>query len=227
MSALSQAVPLALAAAFYPPAIIVVILLLTGEHPRRLVLAYLAGAALIVVSVGVAFLFVLTGSGATQQDNQSASAAVDVALGLALLVLAAWAWHRRGLAPAEPAAPKEEQQDSRIAVLSRRATASTKWAFVLGILMYLPSPFYLAAIKAVADSGDSDGSKLLAILICAICVMLFVEIPAIALLLRPDGVKASLERFQAWLGRNAWTLVAVLAAAAGAWLLIRGIVNLV
>ncbi len=93
--------------------------------------------------------------------------------------------------------------------------------------MYLPSPFYLAAIKEVADSGDSDGSKLLAILICAVCVMLFVEVPAIALLLRPDGVKASLERFQAYLGRNAWTLLAVLAAVAGALLLISGIGDLV
>jgi hypothetical protein len=52
MSALPQALPLALTAAFYPPAILVVILLLTGDHPRRLVLAYLAGAALIVVPVG-------------------------------------------------------------------------------------------------------------------------------------------------------------------------------
>ncbi len=224
MSALSQAVPLALAAAFYPPAIIVVILLLTGEHPRRLVLFYLAGAALIVVSVGVVFLFVLTGTGANQQENTTASAGVDVALGVALLALAAWAWHRRGRPPAEP---KEESQDSRLVQISQRATTSTRWAFVLGILMYLPSPFYLAAIKAVADSGDSDGSKLLAVLICAICVMLFVEVPAIALLLRPDGVQASLERFQAWLGRNAWALLAVLAAVAGALLLISGIADLV
>ena len=57
MSALSEAVPLALAAAFYPPAILVVILLLTGEHPRRLVLGYLAGAVLIVGTVGVGGLF--------------------------------------------------------------------------------------------------------------------------------------------------------------------------
>ncbi len=219
MSALPQALPLALAAAFYPPAILILILLLTGEHPRRLVLAYFAGAATIVVSVGVVFLFVLTGSGATEQDSPSASAGVDIVLGLLLLVLAAWAWRRRRRPPAER---DEPAQDSRLKRISKRATTSMKWAYVLGIVMYLPSPFYLAAIKAVADSGDSDGSQLLAVLICGAAVMLFVEIPAIVLLVRPDGLKAQLEKFDAWLSRNGWALLAVLAAAAGVWLLVSG-----
>jgi hypothetical protein len=76
MSALSEAVPLALAAAFSPPAMLVVILLLTGDHPRRLVLAYLIGAALVVGIVGVGGLFLLTGTGETQQDGKSASASL-------------------------------------------------------------------------------------------------------------------------------------------------------
>lgn len=53
-----------------------------------------------------------------------------------------------------------------------------KWAFAAGILVYLVSPSYVAAIKAIADSGDSTLSRLLAVLICAICLLLFVEIPA-------------------------------------------------
>ena len=220
MSALSEALPLALAAAFYPPAILVVILLLTADHPRRLVYAYLAGGALIVFSVGVVFLFVLTGSGATQQDSPSVSAAGDIVLGVLLLGLAAWAWRRRQRPRAET---EEEAPDSRLKRMSVRATTSVKWAFGLGILMYLPSPFYLTAIKSIADSGDSDASQLTAVLICGVAVMLFVEIPAIVLLLRPDGLKARLERFDAWLSTNAWALVAVLAAAVGAWLVISGI----
>jgi formate hydrogenlyase subunit 4 len=208
----------------YPPAILIVILLLTGEHPRRLVFAYLAGAALIVLSVGVGFLFVLSGSGATQQDSTTASAGVDVVLGAALLALGIWAWRRRHRAPT--ATEEGDDQGGRISEWSGRATASAKWAFALGILMYLPSPLYLGAIKAVADSGDSTASRLLAILICAVCVMLFVEIPAVALLLRPDGLEARLKRFQAWLARNGWTILAVLAIAAGVYLLVRGIAEL-
>ena len=56
MNALPQALPLALSAAIYPPALLVLLLLLTGEHPRRLVLAYFAGAALMVVSAGLVAL---------------------------------------------------------------------------------------------------------------------------------------------------------------------------
>src|SRR4051794_28665615 len=46
MSALGQALPLALGAAFYPPALLVLLLLLTGRHPRRLVLTSRQNAAL-------------------------------------------------------------------------------------------------------------------------------------------------------------------------------------
>lgn len=103
--------------------------------------------------------------------------------------------------------------------MSHRAAASVRWAFVPGLLMYLGSPLYVAAIKAVADSGGSTASQVLAVLICALCVLLFVEIPALVLLVRPDGLKAKLERFTGWLSANSWALVALLAAAAGAWLL--------
>ena len=219
MSALSEAVPLALAAAFSPPAILVVILLLTGDHPRRLVFAYLAGAALVVGIVGVGGLFMLTATGATQQDSNSASASLDLALGIVLLLLAAWAWRRRLRRAPES---DEDTEDGRLKRISHRATASVKWAFALGLLMYLPVPLYFAAIKSVADSASSTASQLLAVLICAICVLLFVEIPAIALVVRPDGLKASLERLSGWLSANSWTLLAVLAAAAGVWLLASG-----
>lgn len=220
MSALSEAVPLALSAAFYPPAIIVLILLLASEHPRRLVFSYFAGAALIVFGVGVVFLSVLSGTGATQQDSSSTSAAVDIALGVLLLLLSAWAWARRNRPPAEP---KPDAEPGRVAQWSARATASAKWAFALGIVMYLPSPMYLAAIKAIADSGDATPSKITAVLICGVCVMLFVEIPAIALLLRPDGLQRRLETARDWMSRNGWRLLAIIAGVAGVYVLLKGL----
>lgn len=220
MSALSEALPLALSAAFYPPAIIVLILLLASEHPRRLVYAYFAGAALIVFGVGIVFLGVLAGTDTTTQDSAPRSAGVDIALGVLLLLLSAWAWARRDRPPAEP---DPNAEAGKVAQWSARATASAKWAFVLGIVMYLPSPMYLAAIKAIADSGDSTSSQITAVLICGVCVMLFVEIPAIALLLRPDGLQRRLESARDWMSRNGWRLLALLAAIAGVYVLIKGI----
>jgi hypothetical protein len=91
-------------------------------------------------------------------------------------------------------------------VWTRRATRSQKWAFVLGLVMYLPSPFYLLAISDIAATRDSHSSKVAAMLICAVAVMLFVELPTIGMFVRPETVTSRINRFHSWLVRNGWTL---------------------
>ena len=221
MDALSEALPLALSAAIYPPALLVLLLLMTGEHPRRLVLAYFAGAALMVVGAGLIALAVLKGSGATSQSSQSASGGVEIAVGLALLALGTWLWRRRTRQPDKPAGD-EEHQPGRIARWSQRATTSQKWSFVLGLAMFLPSPLYLLAVQQIANSGSSTSSNVVAVLICAMAVLIFVEGTVLALLIRPGSVAAGLEATQAWLARNGWTLGAIVAFAAAAYALVEG-----
>ncbi len=89
--------------------------------------------------------------------------------------------------------------------------------------MYLPSPLYLLAIKTIADSGDGTASQFFAVLICAFCVMLFVEIPLIALFVWPDGIAVGMHRFHDWLGGHAWRIVAVLAFAGAVFAIVKGI----
>ena len=182
MSALPQALPLAISASFYPPALLV----LTGKHPRRLVLAYFVGAALLTISAGLIALALLNTAGLTTQSSSTASGWVYILIGLLLLALAVWAWRRKARDPDES---KGEGKGSggRIAEWSRRATTSQKWAFVLGPVMFLPSALYVLAVKDIADSGDSSSSNVTAVLICAIGVMLFVEIPLVAMFIRPGG----------------------------------------
>src|SRR5262249_35809172 len=138
VTALSEALPLALAAAVYPPALLVLLLLTGGPRPRPLVGAYFIGAALITFGAGLVALALAAGTGTTVQDSRHASAGVYIALGLLLLPVAAWAW-RRGRRPA-----REPSGDGggRLAEWSQRATSSRRWALVLGIAMYLPSPLY-------------------------------------------------------------------------------------
>ena len=57
----------------------------------------------------------------------------------------------------------------------------------------------------------------------AAVVLLLVEIPLIALFVRPGGVAAGIQRFQGWLKRNGWTLAAVLALAGGVDAIVKGI----
>jgi Sap, sulfolipid-1-addressing protein len=219
VTALPEALPFALAAAVYPPALLVLLLLTGGPRPRPLVGAYFAGAALVTAGAGLVGLAVADGARLTVQHSRHASAITYIALGLLLLPVAAWAW-RRGRRPARERAP------GRIAEWSRRAASSRQWAFVLGLLMYLPSPLYLLAIKAIADSGDSSASNVLAVFVCAICVLLFVEVPLVALYLRPAAVAGGLRRVHDWLVRNSWNLAAGLALVGAVYALVKGVAAL-
>jgi Sap, sulfolipid-1-addressing protein len=145
-------------------------------------------------------------------------------VGVLLLALSRWAWRRRAHEPTEARAESSAAR-GRIADWSQRATTSQKWAFVLGLAMFLPSPLYLLALKEIADSGDSSSSNVVAVLICAVGVMLFVEIPLVAMFFRPGGVAAGIERFHGWLRRNGWSLVAGLALIAGLYAIVQGIVR--
>lgn len=218
MTALSEALPLALAAAVYPPALLVLLLLTGGPRPRPLVGAYFIGAALVTVGAGLAGLALAGGTGATVEHSRHASGGVYIALGVLLLPVAAFA-RRQGRRPRRE---RDSGGGGRLAAWSRRATSSRRWAFALGVLMYLPSPLYLLAIKAIADSGDASASNVTAVLVCALCVLLFVEVPLVALYLRPAAVAGGLRRVHDWLVRNGWNLAAACALAGALYAFIKG-----
>lgn len=220
MSALPRALPLALAAAVYPPALVVLLLFASQRAARRLVLAYFLGAALLTIGAGLIALEVLAGAGATTPQSRSASGGASVFVGVLLLILAAWAWRRRA---SSPDATERVGRGGGLADWTQRALTSLRWAFALGLAMFLPSPLYLLAVKEISDSPDSTASQLLAVIICAIGVLLFVEFSLLALYLRPAAMESGLTRVQRWLSRNGWTLVAVLALIAAIYAMVKGL----
>jgi MFS family permease len=222
VNALPEAFPLAVAAAIYPPTLIVLLLLMSGERPRRLTLAFYLGAAVLTVCAGLIALAVVKSLGLTTQHSHTKSGWTYIALGVLLLALAAWAARRRHRQPVV-SSDEETASTGRIAEWSHRATTSEKWAFALGLALFLPSPFYLMAIKDIADSGSSNSSNTAAVLVCALGVLILIESALIALLLRPEQVTSMFTRLDAWTRRNGWTLLAVLALIGGFYGIVKGI----
>ena len=224
MSALPEALPLALAAALYPPALLVLLLLVGGERPRSLVVSYFAGAAFVTVTVALLGIVLLEQVGVDRGHSRIGSAWTDIVLGLLLLLAGVLLWRRRDR---QPASPSPRTSGGRFARWSARATTRRGSAIALGIAMYLPSPLYLLALKTIADSDDATAGKVTAALICAVCVLLFVEVPLVGLLVRPEATSARLRSAHGWLVSHSWTLAALLALAAGTAAIVRGVADLV
>src|SRR3954452_19202356 len=131
MSALPQALPLALGAAIYPPALLVLLLLMGTTRPRRLVLAYFLGAALTTLASGLVALALYEQAGWTRPDAPAVSGWIEVAVGIVLVGTAVWALRHRA------SAQGTGTNTSRIAVWAGHACASPGWSFALGAGMYL------------------------------------------------------------------------------------------
>jgi len=211
-----QALALALAASIYPPAVLAVIALGRGSQVRSRVLAFVLAAAAITYAVGTLALFLLDEIGVTGPHHLTPSAALDLALGVLLLGFAV------RLRRKQPALAKPKGT-SKI----ERYLQSRRLAFVLGLTLYvLPSPIYLAAVKEISDAKLSTSGKLLGLLVTVAVMLWLIELPMLALLIVPSRASTSLEQINAWFTRNGRLLAVLACVGAGAYLIVKGLVNL-
>jgi hypothetical protein len=217
----SEALALALAASIYPPAVAAVIAMGQGPQLRSRVFAFVLAAYLTTYAVGTVLLLALEELGATSTSNFSASAAIDLALGLLLIALAI----RLQLKRPQPGAEQPKSgEPSRI----DRYLQSRRLAFVLGITLYVvPSPIYAGAVKAIADAKLSTTSELLDLAAIVAVMLWMIEVPMLMLLIMPGRSEEALDRTNRWFARNGRTVAIIAAAGAGAYLAIKGLVNLI
>jgi hypothetical protein len=219
----TQALVLALAASIYPPAVAAVIALGRGAEVRSRVFAFVLASWLVTYAVGALILYALVELGATGSHHLTPGAAVDVAIGVLLLLLAI-RLHRRRPDPATTGPTgRSNGKPSKI----ERYLESRRLAFVLGVVLYvLPSPIYIAAVKAIADSSLSTGGELLA-LVATVAVMLWmIELPMLMLLAVPDRAASTLQSINLWFARHGRSLAILAAVAVGVYMLVTGLVRL-
>ncbi|HEY5287807.1 MAG TPA: GAP family protein [Solirubrobacteraceae bacterium] len=222
-----QALALAFAASIYPPAVVAVIALGRGEQVRSRVLAFVVAAMLITYAVGTILLFLLDDVGVTGSHHLTPSAALDLALGVLLLGLAI-RLRRKQLAQQRDRDLGTSAEDTKKGTSKiERYLESRRLAFVLGITLYvLPSPIYIAAVKEISDASLSTSGKLVALFVTVAVMLWLIELPMLALVLFPARASSSLEQINAWFARNGRLLAVIACAGAGAYLSIKGLVNL-
>lgn len=211
----TQALSLALAGSIYPPAFAAVIALARGEDVRPRVVLLVSAAVLTVLVTGVALLLLFNELGLAGTHRPTPSAILDLLIGVALLALAWWL----GRTQRRPAA----EGSSR----SERYLHSRRLVCALGFVLYvLPSPIFLAAVKSIADTGTSSAHEVLYLVLVVVLMLWMIELPMLMLLAFPDRATGTLVELNGWFQRHGRQLARVLAAAAGAYLLVSGLAKL-
>jgi Sap-like sulfolipid-1-addressing protein len=213
----TEALSLALAASIYPPAVAVVIALGRGADVRLRVFLLVTAALLTVFITGSLMLLLFDELGATSQQQRSISS------GLYILGGAALVWLALRLRHPGPAKPKTETGPSK----TERYLESRRLVLLLGVILYVvPSPIYVGAVKAIANSNASTAQELAYLAVTVLVMLWMIEIPMLMLLAFPQRASAALESINAWFARNGRLVAIIAAAGAGAYLITVGLIEL-
>jgi hypothetical protein len=213
----SEAISLALAASIYPPAVAAMIALGRGSDVRLRVLLLVSAALLTVFVTGSLMLLLFEELGATSSQQRTVSAGLYLAGGAVLLWLAVRLRHPG------PAETKNQAGPSKTA----RYLESRWLVIVLGFVLYVvPSPIYVGAVKAIADTNASTSQQLLYLAITVAIMLWLIEIPMLMLLAFPRRASAALESINNWFARNGRLVAVIAAAGAGAYLILVGLVEI-
>ncbi|MEU6646668.1 GAP family protein [Saccharomonospora sp. NPDC046836] len=208
---LSEAVPAAFGAAIYPPALLFIAFLLANPRPRRRALTFLIGAVFITLGVGFPFVLVLQRSGAESPKHRTVPPWIDLAIGILLVAFALVVYFR------PPRGPKAAKKHRKLGLIGLLA---------VGIFMYSPSPLYLASLHSIAKAHTSLLVTLLSIILVAAIYMLLIEIPIIAHLVWPDSTVRGVTAVNTWLAKHGRTIIIIVAAGFGIYLISSGIAHL-
>jgi hypothetical protein len=212
-----------------------VILILTRPQPVRLLAAFLVGGMATSVIVGLIVLTAIDGSGAVEgSTGKSVSPAIDIVVGLLSLALAFAVATGRDLPFADRRAARKQAKaaaaadaESKDPWTQRILTRDSLWlAFGLGIVLDLPSVWYLAALKDIAEGSHPQGTEIALILVFNLIMFALIEIPLVCYLIAPERSAAAVARFDAWAHGHMRQIGASVAAVLGAYLLLSGIADL-
>src|SRR3954447_15559377 len=210
---------LALGAAFYPTLLAIVLVVLTRPRPVRLLGAYLAGGMLAGLGVGFVVVFALEGAGIDDSGGGQSTAGgiADIVVGALSLSLAAILASGGDPRPARMRKKRATEPGPKKPSWTERAVKhdSMGVAFGLGVLLDLPSVWYLLALKDIATGGYSPAVEAALIIGFNLIMFAVIEIPLIAYLVAPERAAATVTGFNAWMRSHARRIAVAIAGVVG------------
>jgi hypothetical protein len=218
----------ALTAALNPTLLAATTVMLLLDHPKRLLLGYLAGALLTSITLGLVIVFALDGKASTAQHQLSP--ALDLALGGILLLIAFMI--RPGRTPSEAGRLAERRRRREQAKKEKGpprwqqtlSKGSARTTFVVGALLTLPGASYLIGLRKIADSDPSTVAAIAAVLLFNAIMLALLELPLIGYVFAPEWTPQAVERFKNWFSRNARRLAFRGALVIAVLLIVRGLI---
>jgi Sap, sulfolipid-1-addressing protein len=221
----AQAAGFAVLAALSPTALLVMAVFLGSANPRTTALLYVAGATLMTVVMAVAVLFILRGAGLNQPHEHAPRYGLRLGLGVLALASAAFVARRRRREPEPGAVPGPgKKKPGVITRLTSRPRPAT--AFAVGLILFLPSATFIAAVQVVATARATVGATVLALAEVVLITVLIVLLPLLTFLAAPEATGRRLASLNAWLRANGRVILIGGLAVGGLALVINGAIGL-
>jgi threonine/homoserine/homoserine lactone efflux protein len=219
---LGQAAGFALLAAVSPTALLVMAVFLGSDNPRRTALMYVAGAMIMTVAMAVAVLLVLRATGLNQPRQHAPRYGLRLGLGVIALAVSVYlSRHKRPAAASRDGKPKRPGLVTRLTL-----TPSPRTAFVLGLLLFVPSATFVAAVQVIATANEGAPITTAAIIVVVILTGLTVWLPLLTYLVFPEATTRVLRTANEWLRVRGRILVIGALWIAGVILVVDGALGL-
>src|SRR4051794_5588858 len=234
VSSFLDLLPMALWSAFYPTLLAIVVIILGRPRPRPLLLAYYFGGLTMSFTAAAVVITVFKAGRDVGVSNRAVGPGVDLAIGLLALVLF-WVLltdrdrpirERRAARKTAKAADRPEPEDERDPWSRRLLDRDSRGlTFAVALVLNYPGAMYLVALKDIAQSDAGTGQSMLWVVLYNLIMFAFAEVPIVMYLVAPEATGAKVKALHHWLGGHGRQLAMGLCAAAGTFLMVRGVID--
>jgi hypothetical protein len=214
-----QAAGLALLAALSPTTLLVSAVYLGSARPRLVGTAYLVGAIVMSLIMGLVVIAILRHTGLNHHSQRTPR--YGLRLGLGLLMLAAGAV----LALRKPKLPDPDKKQGLVSrMIADPAPGS---AFAVGLLLFAPGITFIAAVQVIATANADVELTTVAIIVVVVINAALVWLPLLVHIFAPGVTTRYLTAFNGWLRANGNKILVAVLLVGGLIVAINGVLGLV